>query len=74
MIDIQQHLFFLALNLACLIKLRILILRIQIEIKRYRVSKMIIILFWNHLWVAQIKMKIFLKLTKLLKPLRLLFV
>jgi len=49
MIDKQQLLFFLVLNLVCLIKLKILILKIQIENKRYRVNKMIIILFWNHL-------------------------
>ena len=67
MIDIQLLLFFLALNLVCLIRLKILLLKTQIENKRYRVNKMIITPFWNHLWVALFRMKIFLKWKKMLK-------
>ena len=67
MIDIQLLLFFLVLNLVCLIRLKILILKTQIENKRYQVNNMIIILFWNHLWVALIRMRIFLKLKKKFK-------
>lgn len=74
MIDIRLLLFFLALNLVFLIRLKILILKTHLEIKRYRVNSTIIIRIWNHLWVVLIRMKIFLKLKKMLKLWKPLFV
>jgi hypothetical protein len=74
MIDIRLLLFFLALNLVFLMRLKILILKTHLEIKRYRVNSMIIIPIWNHLWVVLIRMKIFLKLKKMLKLWKPLFV